>query len=165
MLLYKASVFIHILSAMFWMGGMLFTIFVIVPSLKHPQLNPSRGDFFTIMGKYFSNISWALFIILLITGYYQLTYRGYSWEILITSKFWHSHFGFILAHKLIYFALMLIVSGIHDFWLGPKTALLIQQQPDCATTTRYRKLTRRIGQVNFIFGLLIVYYALSLVRG
>ncbi|MCO5233978.1 MAG: DUF4149 domain-containing protein [Chitinophagales bacterium] len=165
MILYKISVFIHILSAMFWMGGMLFTMFVIVPSLRQPQLSPNRGDFFSIMGQYFSQISWLIFIILLITGYYQLAFRGYHWEKLLSSEFWHTHFGFNLLHKLIYFAFMLIISGIHDFWLGPKTAELIRQKPEHEITNRYRKITSWVGRINFIFGLCIVYYAISLVRG
>ena len=164
-IVYKSSVFIHVLSAMFWLGGMLFTALVIVPAFRDKILAEHRGHFFATMGHIFSKISWTLFIILIITGYIQLLARGYVWDDLISYKFWHSRFGYNFAHKMVFFIIMLIVSILHDLWLGPYTTKLMNEEPDSTQTQKYRKITSWVGRINLILGLLIVYYAISLVRG
>ena len=162
--IYKISVLIHILSAMFWLGGMLFTVFVLVPTIRHKVLAPHKGVFFSIMGKKFSNISWWLFAILFSTGLIQLWARGYTVEQLLSNTFWHTIFGTALASKLIVFSFMLILSAVHDFWLGPKAATLLEKHPNRIETRKYRKATSWAGRFNLLLGLIILYYAITLVR-
>lgn len=161
---YKLSVFIHILSAMFWLGGMIFTVMVLVPTIKNKTLAAHKGLFFSIMGKRFSNISWLLFAILLTTGIIQLWARGYSWEQISNKPFWHTHFGQALSSKLIVFSLMLLISAVHDFWLGPKASLLMEKHPNDSSTKKFRKATSWMGRFNLLLGIIILYYAISLVR-
>ncbi|MCO5248741.1 MAG: CopD family protein [Chitinophagales bacterium] len=162
---YKISVFIHVLSAMFWLGGMLFTAMVLVPTFRDKILAEHRGLFFAKMGKIFSNISWILFLVLITTGYIQLLARGYSWNDLLDYKFWHSLFGYNFAHKMVFFGIMLMISGIHDFWLGPHTTELMNREPNAKRTQSYRRATSMLGRLNLLLGLIIIYYAISLVRG
>lgn len=164
-LLYKLSVYIHILSAMFWLGGMLFTVFVLVPISRNSFISENRGVFFAIMGKRFSSISWLLFVILTITGYIQLLKRGFGYQSLVSSEFWSTHFGGTLALKLIFFTIMIIISFLHDFWLGPKASILMSTQPELKQTKLYQKSTRYIGRLNLLLGMIILFYAISLVRG
>lgn len=166
-ILYKISVFLHIFIAMFWIGGMAYTAFVLVPTFRDKLLNPVRGHFFAVMGKRFSNISWVLFIFLIITGSYQLWYRwiGQDFSTLLDPDFWHSHFGHTFAIKLITFSFVMIISGLHDFWLGPKAAELIENNPKSIKTQKFRKITSFAGRINFSLGLLILYLAITLVRG
>ncbi len=161
----KVSVLIHILCAMFWLGGMLFTALVIVPTTRHHLIASKRGLLFSLMGKRFSNISWILFIILFITGYIQLWTRGYTLTHLFSTNFWHTNFGTSLAYKLIAFSIMLIISGVHDFWLGPKAAELIDTQPESDKTKAVRKAASWIGRLNLLLGIIIIYFAITLVRG
>lgn len=60
---------------------------------------------------------------------------------------------------------VLILSGIHDFYAGPKAANLMDRQPGDMRTETYRKLSRWIGRVNLLLGLAIPYYAMKLLRG
>lgn len=162
--IYKLSVLLHILSAMFWLGGMLFTVFVLVPTIRHKVLAPHKGVFFSIMGKKFSNISWWLFAILFSTGLIQLWARGYTFEQILSRTFWHSLFGTALVSKLIVFSFMLILSAVHDFWLGPKAAKLMETQPNSSETQKYRRTTSWAGRINLLLGLIILYFAVTLVR-
>lgn len=162
--IYKASVFIHILSAMFWIGGMLFTVAVLVPITRNKVLKPTKTTFYAIM-KRFSRLSWILFPILILTGGIQLWARGYTLHHLMSNTFWESHFGTTLAFKLTTFALVLIISGLHDFWLGPKATLLMDEKPQDPRTQKIRKVASWIGRLNLLFALLILYFAVTLVRG
>ncbi len=162
--MYYLSVYIHILAAIFWLGGMLFTVAVLVPLTRKPLLREKRGAFFTLIGKQFSRISWILFLVLLVTGFTNLLARGYTFSHLATADFWHSHLGGLLQIKLLLFGLILMVSGFHDFYAGPKAARMMDQKPDDRKTRLFRKLSSWAGRVNFLLGLLILYYAMKLAR-
>ncbi|MTI89064.1 MAG: DUF4149 domain-containing protein [Balneolaceae bacterium] len=162
---YYLSLFIHILCAMFWMGGMLFTVVVLVPVSRHKLFEGNRGTFFSVIGRKFSRASWAIFLILIVTGITNLISRSYSLQDLIQPTFWNSEFGNKLTIKLLLFALVLIISGIHDFYAGPKAAELMDQHADAPETKRSRRLTSWLGRINLLLGLGIIYYAIRLVRG
>jgi uncharacterized membrane protein len=163
--MYYLSVFIHILSAIFWIGGMLFTVAVLVPASRHQLLVKKRGEFFSLIGQKFSRISWILFLVLTITGITNLLARGYDLADLVTSSFWSGNFGSDLFIKLHLFGVVLILSGIHDFYAGPKAAELMDQKPNDPQTKTSRKLSSWIGRINLLLGLGILYYAMQLLRG
>ncbi|NGP90124.1 DUF4149 domain-containing protein [Fodinibius halophilus] len=163
--MYYLSVYIHIISAIFWLGGMLFTAGVLVPVSRKPLLRNKKGAFFTVVGKKFSRISWALFLVLIITGITNLLTRGYTVDQLLDPSFWANIFGGYLFIKLHIFALILIVSGIHDFYAGPKAAELMDSQPESNKTNKMRKLSSWLGRLNLLLGLAILFYAMRLLRG
>lgn len=144
---------------------MLFTGAVLVPASRHKLLKNKKGAFFILIGKRFSRISWILFIVLIITGIGNLLARGYTLFSLITPEFWNSYLGSKLFIKLHLFGAVLIISGIHDFYAGPKAAQMMDEQPDSAKTKRMRKLSSWLGRVNLLLGLGILYYAIRLLRG
>ncbi|MBD3615056.1 MAG: DUF4149 domain-containing protein [Gracilimonas sp.] len=163
--MYYLSLFIHILSAIFWIGGMLFTVAVLVPASREPLLNKHRGAFFKLIGEKFSRISWLLFMLLIITGVTNLTTRGFDWKLFLDQNFWSAGFGYYLGIKLIIFSIVLLISGVHDFYAGPKAAELMESEPNSILTQKFRKLSSWLGRINLIFGLLILYYAIRVVRG
>lgn len=163
--MYFWSVYLHILMAIFWIGGMLFTAAVLVPASRHKMFENKRGELFKVIGTIFSRISWVIFLLMIITGTTALLGMGYSMTDLVASHFWNSGYGRTLMGKLHFFSLVLIVSGIHDFWLGPKAASLMDEDPENKMTQRFRKASSWVGRVNLFLGLIILYYAVSLVRG
>ncbi len=83
---------------------------------------------------------------------------------LTDAAFWSSGYGLLIGKKSVLFAVVLIVSGIHDFWLGPKAAVLMDEDPDHPRTRRLRSASKWAGRVNLLLGLAIVYIAVTLVR-
>ncbi len=163
--MYFWSVYLHILMAMFWIGGMLFTVAVLVPLSRDKMFENRRGELFKKAGTIFSRISWIIFLLMIVTGITALFGMGYSVFDLTSSHFWGSGYGRALMGKLHIFALVLILSGIHDFWLGPKAARLMDTEPENKITLRFRKASSWVGRFNLLLGLIILYYAVSLVRG
>lgn len=163
--MYYISLYVHILSAIFWIGGMLFTVAVLVPASRHKIIAPNRGTFFKIIGEKFSRISWILFLILIITGITNLTTRGFELSLFLDSNFWKAGFGYYLGIKLMIFSVVLIISGSHDFYFGPKAAQLMDSNPGSSQTQTFRKITSWLGRINLLFGLMILYYAIKVVRG
>lgn len=162
--MYQWSVFLHLLFVTFWIGGMLFTAAVLVPATRK-RLASQRGLLFTKLGTRFSRLSWLIFPLLIFTGYTALFGRGFTNDIIFSINFWQSSYGSILSVKVSLFVAVLIVSGIHDFWLGPKAAQLMDEEPTTNQAMKYRTATSWIGRINLLLGLAIVYFAVTLVRG
>ncbi len=143
---------------------MLFTAAILVPATRKKLAN-QRSLLFTELGTRFSRLSWLIFPLLIITGITSLMGRGFSFSSILSSDFWATAYGSRLMGKLHLFAFVIILSGIHDFWLGPKAARLMDDEPDTPRTKRFRKITSWVGRVNLLLGLAILYYAVTLVRG
>nr|WP_185958251.1 CopD family protein [Fodinibius sediminis] len=144
---------------------MLFTAGVLVPATRDKLLRNKKGAFFALVGEKFSRISWVLFIVLIITGVTNLITRGYAADQLLRGSFWTEVFGGNLFIKLHLFALVLIVSGVHDFYAGPKAVTLLDTEPDSPRTDKMRKMSSWLGRLNLLLGLGILYYAMRLLRG
>ncbi|MEX0823476.1 MAG: CopD family protein [Balneolaceae bacterium] len=164
--MYFWSLFFHVIFATFWIGGMLFTAAVLVPVSRDKMFKNRRGELFKLAGTLFSRISWIIFILMIVTGTMALYGKGFTTEVLLSADFWQTRYGKTLMGKLHIFSLVLIVSAVHDFWLGPKAAVLMDMDKDTESpvTKRFRKASSWAGRVNLILGLGILYYALSLVR-
>lgn len=162
--MYTWSVFIHLIFVAFWIGGMLFTVAVLVPATRK-KLAAQRGLLFTELGTRFSRLSWLIFPLLILTGFTALIGRGFSADTIFSIDFWRTTYGSRLMSKLHLFGWVLILSGIHDFWLGPKAARLMDEEPDTLRTRRFRKATSWAGRINLVLGLGILYYAVTLLRG
>lgn len=161
--MYFWAVFFHLIFVTFWLGGMLFTVAVLVPATRM-KLKSSKGLLFKELGTRFSRISWVIFNLLILTGILALFGKGLSFDDLVSAEFWQTRYGNRLKYKLLTFSLVLIFSALHDFWLGPKAAVLMDIEPDNYQTKYYRRASRWIGRINVLLGLLILYFAVGLVR-
>lgn len=162
--MYTLSVFLHLIFVAFWLGGMLFTAAVLVPATRKKLAN-QRGLLFTELGTRFSRLTWIAFPMLILTGLGALYGRGHTTEVLLSAQFWNTPYGITLSYKLLLFAVVLIASAAHDFWMGPKAAELMKEDPEHPRTHNYRKLTSWVGRINLVIGLGILYFAVTLVRG
>lgn len=161
--MYFWAVFFHLIFVAFWLGGMLFTVAVLVPATR-VKLRSNKGLLFKELGTRFSQISWIIFILLLVTGTLALFGKGFTFEDLSLVEFWQTRYGNRLKLKLLTFSFVLIFSALHDFWLGPKAAELMNNKPEFSQTTFYRRASRWVGRINLILGLLILFFAVGLVR-
>ena len=73
--LYLLSVWIHILAAMAWIGGMFFLVLVVVPWLRAGN-RANAGAFLRETGQRFRSVGWSCFAILTVTGTFNLYARG-----------------------------------------------------------------------------------------
>ncbi|MCK9451123.1 MAG: hypothetical protein M0Q90_05485 [Bacteroidales bacterium] len=157
--IYILSVYIHIVSASLWLGGMLFLILAFIPGIKnHP-------DKINIIGKVslkYSKVGMVVLALLLITGIYQLEYRGIQWTV---DYFTSSSFGRIAGLKILVFILITFVSLIHDHYIGNRAIEAWKSQPEHPETLKIRKLSRHMGRFGFLLALLAAYLGVLLVRG
>ena len=161
---YYIVVTIHILAAMFWLGGMFFLALIGAPLLRTLEPPEMRQRLFRELGTRFRLAGWIAIIILLITGVINLYYRGWlHWDgVLGSSAFWRTTVGHALACKLIAVTVMLIVSAVHDFILGPAAG---RMKPGTPRALSYRRHAAHLARANAILGIIIVIAAVVLTRG
>ena len=182
MILYQLSVFLHILSAIVWIGGMLFLALVVVPTTR--GLPPGEhAALFGVMGRRFRTVGWACIGVLMVTGAINMSYRGVTWDNLFSAALWGSPFGITLALKLGAVAVMLALSVYHDFVIGPRSIRVSEREaeldpdddgPSHDSTTRpglnqeagrLRRRASLVGRLEAILALVVLALAMMLVRG
>lgn len=163
--LYLLSVWTHILAAAVWLGGMLFLVLVLVPVTRRPAYRGIAGELFHWTGVRFRWVGWICLGLLILSGAFNLYYRGIGWSTLGDWAFWTGFFGRTLGYKLILVAAILLASAYHDFLIGPRATLAWQADPGSADARRLRRQASWMGRLNLVVGLIIVLLAVQLVRG
>lgn len=163
--LYLASVYVHILAAALWLGGMGFLVLVVVPILRMPAQRAQAMGLIESSGARFRTVGWSCFALLLLTGTYNASFRAGGLGSLLSLDLWQTRFGVTLAHKLCLVALILVVSAVHDFWLGPLAVLRQREAPEGPQALRLRGWARRCGRLTLVLALVVVGLAVVLVRG
>lgn len=163
MSLYIANVTLHVLAALFWLGGMFFLAAVGAPVLRQVEPPELRSMLFRRLGEQYRRIGWIAIVILLITGTLNLHFRGVlSAEVLGASAFWQTRYGHSLMWKLGAVTAMLVVQAIHDFIVGPAASHVT---PGSAEHVRVRRRAALLARLSAVLGIVVVIAAVRLARG
>jgi len=161
--LYILNITIHILAAFVWLGGMLFFALVAAPVLRRIEPPELRARLFEQLGESFRIVGWIAIAVLLATGLINLRLHGWLGPAARGEpQFWASMAGRMLALKFACVAVMLLLSAIHDFWLGPAASAA---KPGSRRREALRRTASWIGRINAVVGVLLVYVAIRLTRG
>lgn len=162
--LYYLNVTIHVLAAVVWLGGMFFVGLVGAPLFRAIEPPALRQRLFHEIGVRFRTVGWVCIGLLIVTGVGNMQFRGLlTWDgVLGSATFWQSAVGYALAVKLAAVVTMLVVSALHDFWLGPAAGRLEAGTPAALAVRRRAAL---LARVNAVVGVVVVIAAVRLVRG
>src|SRR5690625_7975661 len=97
--MYALFSWLHILLAMFWVGGMLFTVAVLVPMSRNKMFENRRGELFSIAGTILSRISRVIFPLMIVTDLLALSGKGYAMCNMVTSRLIGSPYVHTLLNK------------------------------------------------------------------
>ena len=154
-LAYYVVVTVHLLAALFWVGGMLFLGVVGAPALRAVEPPAVRQALFQQLGLRFRNAGWVAIAVLVVTGPVLLHHRGLlRWSgALGSAAFWRTPFGAALAVKLVGVTLMVTASAVHDFVLGPAAGRAAPGSPRALVLRRRAAL---LARANALVALVIV---------
>ena len=139
---------------MFWLGGMFFLAVVGAPVLRRVEPPALRAQLFGALGRGFRTAGWVAITVLIATGVVNLYFRG-----LLSAAFWHST---PLLVKLAAVFVMITLSAVHDFWLGPAASHAPAGSKQAITLRRWSAI---IARLNALAGLVLVAAAVRLTRG
>lgn len=164
MSLYHLNVFVHVLAAILWLGGMMFFALVGAPVLRQVEPPELRSRLFRRLGEQFRWVGWISIAVLLATGIGNLHFKGLLTRDVWTGlEFWtFNPYGRVLAAKLLLVTAMLVLQAFHDFYLGPSATRLEHDGPKAL---RFRRLASWLGRLNALLGIGLVYAAVMLARG
>lgn len=159
-LLYQISVLIHVLSAVVWVGGVMFMGVVAVPSAKKLD-DGLRRRLLDDIGRRFRPIAWTSLTLLIITGGYLMYHWGATIGNLVDLSFFEHGHGRPLGYKLLVVVPMLVVTAAHDFWLGPRAT---DEGRTDDEIERDRKWAAWLGRATGMLALVVVILALFVAR-
>ena len=165
-MLYQIAVFIHVLSAVIWVGGMLFLVTVLVPlSRRERKTGGTMGGLLRESAQRFLPIAWSAMALLVVTG----IYLGWEQWGVRPGNFFSTggHFFWILQVKTGLFVAVIALSLVHDFLLGPKVLTLLESEPtlaDSAPGKGGRTWLLALARINLLLVLIILVLAVFLVR-
>jgi uncharacterized membrane protein len=163
--LYLLSVLFHILAAGLWVGGMVFLAIVLVPVIRRPEHQDMGASLIYWAGTRFRVLAWACLGVLLVTGALNVTYRGVKWADVASEHLLRGTFGGMLGGKLAILTMIVLLSAVHDFWIGPRATGLRQANPGSLEAARFRCVASWLGRLNLLLGLVAVGVGVMLVRG
>jgi uncharacterized membrane protein len=162
--IYLLSVWLHIVAAVVWIGGMLFMTFVMMPVVRDPHYAATAVALVGPIGRRFRVITWALLFGLVATGLINASFRGVTWSSCLDLAFWSGRFGMILAVKLAVFTAMVVLSLVHDFVIGPRAGIATGTDADSGRARLHRRRATVLGRINIVLGLVVIALAAMLVR-
>lgn len=148
---YFVLVTLHVLAAVVWIGGMIFIGLVLAPVLRgHPPRE--RAALLRAVGHRFLKIGWAALAVLLVTGPVLWSVRAFQ-------------FRATLGVKLVLVAVILYLSILHDFSLGPRLTDQLEKGGQGEEVGRLRRQVALLARVNTLFALVVLILGLAFSRG
>jgi uncharacterized membrane protein len=157
---------------MIWIGGSLFLALVLIPVMRRYAPAPGQPpvlpvDMLGNMARRFRVISWVCIVLLVATGLYILPTRyGIGFADFFSLG---GHFAATLQVKVALVAVVIWLSAMHDFIIGPYTNRLIEAMQAGAEAPGYLPLLRKtvvwIARINVLLTILIVAVAVTMTRG
>jgi putative copper export protein len=127
---YSLSVdLLHLLGNAVWAGGLLYIGFVIVPVLRRLSIR-QHARVLALGLPAFSVLATVSVVVLAATGSLNATIRLTSWQQFLTTPY-----GWILAVKIEFFLLMVLLSVYHAFYLRPRLAQALTSSEEVVVGT------------------------------
>src|SRR5215831_19611878 len=95
---------IHILAAVSWVGGMIFVAFIVGPYVRRTFPTAERTPLIAAVGQRFSYLGWSAIFTLIATGIYNAVRFLRTWDNLL-----HTEFGQILLAKIALIVVMIVL--------------------------------------------------------
>jgi putative copper export protein len=152
------NVWVHILAAVIWIGGMLFLSLVAVPVLRQVESPLLRMDLFRAMAWRFRRLVWICIAILVLTGIGNVLLSG---NIPLGSAYMK-----VLHIKLVLVAILVGMGLFHDFVIGPRAGRALSRDglPPTETDRFMVTLSPWVGRFNLLLGVVILVLAAALTR-
>lgn len=163
---YYLNLFLHILAALIWVGGLFFVVLVLRPVISKIESRELQANLFDQIGRRFRYVGWIALGILVITGLLNLHFRGIGMDQFSSATFWQSEWGTFLAIKILLVAVVLTLSYLHDFRLAPALTQKLQE-PSVPETElgSLRKTVSWLARINGALVIVIIALAMLLARG
>jgi len=146
---------LHLMAAIFWIGGQLFLVLVVLPVLRQQLAEVERVRIAAQTGRRFAVLSTVALGVLVVTGPLNAIDHGISWSILRDTEWGH-----VLDAKVALVGVMLVLTAVHGAYFGRRLEQLsAASEQDPASAARRTVLQRqsvRLSATNLLLNVAIV---------
>jgi len=152
-------IWLHLVAAVSWIGGMVFLSVVLVPILRREPFASQKTLLFLAMARRFRVVVWGIIAVLLFTGPLLLHQRGIP--IADPSK-WPT----ILVVKLGLVTILLLLTLAHDLIIGPRVGRIVQLPTESRTRFDHALVlwSRWVARFSLLLALAVLFAAVMLAR-
>jgi putative copper export protein len=147
------ALWLHLLAAIFWVGGQLFLVVVVLPVLRQNMADDTRVRVAAQLGRRFARLSAGALGLLVVTGPLNAVAHGVSLSILAQTQW-----GQVLVAKAVLVLAVLVITTVHALYYGRRLKELADAS-DAASRARRLALQRRsvrLSALNLLLNLIIV---------
>jgi uncharacterized membrane protein len=162
---YLFLVWLHVLSAITWIGAACFLAFVLGPVLRRPEFRGQYSALMQFAGERMRIMGWVCLATLVGTGVLLLGCRGYHWADFFSGAMFACSAGHVIALKLLTVLAILVLSVVHDFIVGPHARDAMRDDPGSPRTAALRRQAALMGRLSLVLGLFVLACAVAIVRG
>ena len=148
---------VHLLSAVLFVGGSFFMWLVVVPSSRLiTEDEPERTQIVGKIAKRFGRITSVVLVVLVLTGIYNA-----SWYLPSPSALFDTYTGSILLAKIILVVALILLIYLHNVYFGRKI-IKFAEEKRLDRLKAIRRTSRLVSVVNLILMLAILLLAVLL---
>ncbi|HEX3204104.1 MAG TPA: DUF4149 domain-containing protein [Nitrospiraceae bacterium] len=149
---------VHVLAAVTWIGGMVFLSVVILPVFRRGSFGADRRILFQTLARRFRVLVWVTIAILLVTGPLLVSSRTGTLE---ASEEWHT----LLHLKLWLVAGLVLLTAVHDLWLGPFVGRLRRNGSESSPADHLLvRLSVVVARSGLVLAVAVLFLAVALTR-
>jgi uncharacterized membrane protein len=146
------SHFIHFIGTVVWIGGILMTLFVILPGSKTAlESPPIVGKLMKEIAKRFTPIANISIILIVVTGiiiyFYDKNYTFFS-DL-------ENRWNMVIASKHVFVAAMIFIHFYRGLILNPKIERF-SSQPNEKQISKLKKISLDLVKINFALGIIVL---------
>lgn len=154
---------LHLVAAIFWIGGLAFTLISLAPSLSQIEFL-QRGKLLKLVMKRFLHIVWGSIAVIVATGLYRVFVVNAMTSL---DSFTASGYGHLLLTKIGLVIVMIALAAWVTYGLFPRVSKHIdehteKQTPACVECGKLLKKTRRIMWTVLVLGIIVILVAARL---
>ena len=144
---------IHLIAAVSWLGGLIYSIAILRPALRDVE-PASAARLALVSDMRFRIVALTALVSLLLTGLYMVSQilQGTA----SSAEFFGSPYGRILGIKIILAVIAIALGLTAGFWLAPRLVTALEER-DEARTKSTRRLLAALSWTGLVLGILITF--------
>ncbi len=143
---------LHILAATIWVGPQFMLFIAAVPAIRTVEDAQARARAMRVLTTRFGWLAWGAMAVLIITGIGNL----YEHDVPIDVLF-ERNFGVIFQVKMTLLIIVIALTALHSFVIGPRVARLQETAASEAEVASARRLSMLVSGVALLVSLGILF--------
>lgn len=145
------STWIHLLSAVVWIGGIFFILFVALPTAKKTLEQP--GKFMGAIGKKFVPLANVSILLIIVSGIF-ISLSSHNFSDIISLK---SPYSQTLSIKILAALIMSCIHFYRGLILTPKIERLTAKGGSAEAIAKLQRLSLNLVKTNFTLGTIVLF--------